>query len=140
MRDARGASSSIIAGLLCLIVLAAYAGSVSAGRLTHGFVSYHTAAQLLLEGQMGPQVYDFAWFQQQVQRRTATGVLEIFGPESTDDEPARAAGRPRSIRGPRALSGWSAHWSPLRPPSFCWRVTLTSATRDSFQQRLPSCH
>jgi Glycosyltransferase family 87 len=79
-RPAGGALASVVVGLACLVVLAAYARSVSAGRLTHGFVAYHTAARLLLEGQMGPHVYDQDWFRDEVQRRTSSRVLEIFGP------------------------------------------------------------
>jgi hypothetical protein len=80
MRATSGSRSWIVVGLGCLLVLAVYARSVSAGRLTHGFVAYHTAARLLLERQMGAHVYDFAWFRAEVQRRTETRVLEIFGP------------------------------------------------------------
>jgi hypothetical protein len=69
-----------VVALVCLLVLAARARSVAAGRLTHGFTAYHTAAQLLLEGRMGPHVYDFAWFQSEVKQRTQTQVIEIFGP------------------------------------------------------------
>jgi hypothetical protein len=80
MRATSGSRSWIVVAFGCLLLLAIYARTVSTGRLTHGFVAYHTAARLLLEGRTGPQVYDFAWFQAEVQRRTDTGVLEIFGP------------------------------------------------------------
>ena len=40
----------------------------SATRLTHGFISYFTAAQLAREGQAGPQMYDPAWFRPQTLR------------------------------------------------------------------------
>lgn len=62
-----------------LIVLVIYAGG-SASRTTHGFISYYAAARLLLDGQLGPDAYDDAWFGRYVQAVTGTGVLEIFIP------------------------------------------------------------
>lgn len=40
----------------------------SAGALSFGFASYYTAARLVAAGELGPQIYDNAWFQEQERR------------------------------------------------------------------------
>lgn len=60
--------------------LSAYVVFSAAGRITHGFIAYYAAARLLVTGQLGPQVYDDAWFRKYIQDLTGSGVLEIFGP------------------------------------------------------------
>ena len=65
---------------LATIALVSYLTYASIGRLTHGFISYYTAARLLIEGQIGPQVYDDLWYRAEIQRRTASGVIDVFGP------------------------------------------------------------
>ncbi len=74
-----GGKGVVPAMAICLIVLITYAGS-SATRTTHGFISYYAAARLLLDGQLGPDAYDDAWFGRYVRAVTGTGVLEIFIP------------------------------------------------------------
>jgi hypothetical protein len=63
-----------------LVVLAADAVSVATGRMTHGFIAYYAASRLLVDGELGAQVYDDAWFIRYAQELTGTGVLEVFGP------------------------------------------------------------
>jgi hypothetical protein len=48
--------------------------------MTHGFVSYYTAARLLVDGELGPEAYDDRWFGEHVQRLTRSNVREIFIP------------------------------------------------------------
>ena len=62
-----------------LVVLALYVLVSSGTRTTHGFVAYYTAARLLVDGELGPLVYDDAWFTRVVQVSTGTDVLEVFG-------------------------------------------------------------
>jgi hypothetical protein len=76
----RNRTLHVATAAVSLVLLLLYARSVAAGRLTHGFVAYHTAAQLLVEGRLGAHVYDQDWFIAEVQRRTGTAVIEIFGP------------------------------------------------------------
>lgn len=61
-------------------VLVTYVFWSSAWRTTHGFISYYAAARLLIEGRLGPEAYDDAWFGQYVRAITGTDVLEIFIP------------------------------------------------------------
>ena len=63
-----------------LALLAVYASTVAAGRMTHGFSAYYTASRILISGQLDARVYDDAWFMANVQRVTGTEVKEIFGP------------------------------------------------------------
>ena len=65
-----------------MLVLAAYVLLRAMGRTTHGFVAYYAASRLLVTGQLGPWVYDDAWFNRYVQDLTGTGVLEVFGPNA----------------------------------------------------------
>ncbi len=53
---------------------------LSAGAMTHGFVSYYTASRLLVSGELGPRAYDDQWFGDAVKRLTASDVREIFIP------------------------------------------------------------
>ena len=62
--------------------LLAYTFSASAWQTTHGFISYYGAARLLVEGRLGPDAYNDAWFGQYVQAITGTGVREIFIPNA----------------------------------------------------------
>lgn len=50
------------------------------GQMTHGFIGYYTASYLLLGGQFGPQVYDDAWFSQQVNELVPQNIGEILTP------------------------------------------------------------
>jgi hypothetical protein len=70
----------VLVWLAGLFPLAAYIVSYSAWIVTHGFVAYYAAAQLLVTGQLGASAYDDAWFGTFVQATTGTGVLEIFTP------------------------------------------------------------
>jgi len=78
------ASSSSIAVVWVVgaLVLVAYVVLFSIGRTTHGFIAYYSAARLLAAGQLGPLVYDDAWFGRYVQEISGTPVLEIFGPNT----------------------------------------------------------
>jgi Glycosyltransferase family 87 len=64
------------------LALGAYTVRFSIGRTTHGFIAYYSAARLLATGQLGPSVYEDAWFRRYVQEITGTPVLEIFGPNT----------------------------------------------------------
>jgi hypothetical protein len=68
-----------LAGMIAAMLLTLFA-IVSAGSVTHGFVSYYTASRLLVSGELGPQAYDDRWFGEVVQRLTASTVREIFIP------------------------------------------------------------
>lgn len=48
--------------------------------LRHGFPTYYVAARLVWEGRWSPQVYDDAWFLDQVRTYTPNGIGEIFAP------------------------------------------------------------
>lgn len=63
-----------------LVALAAYVLVDAGWRTTHGFIAYYAASRLLVTGQLGPAVYDDAWFMRVVQEITGAGVLEVFGP------------------------------------------------------------
>jgi hypothetical protein len=69
----------VLAGMIAVMVLAGFA-IISAGSVTHGFVSYYTASRLLVSGELGPLAYDDAWFGAVVQRVSASNVREIFIP------------------------------------------------------------
>ena len=62
-----------------MAILAAFT-IYSAGSITHGFVAYFAAARLLVDGSLGPNAYDDAWFGAYVQQLTASNVREIFTP------------------------------------------------------------
>lgn len=68
-----------IAWAFAALVLAAFT-TYSARSITHGFVSYYTAARLLAAGELGPQAYDDRWFGAYVQDVTESSVREIFIP------------------------------------------------------------
>jgi hypothetical protein len=68
-----------LAGMAAAMILAIFT-VVSAGTITHGFVSYYTASRLLVSGELGPLAYDDRWFGEVVQRLTGTTVREIFIP------------------------------------------------------------
>lgn len=69
----------VLAGMIAAMVLT-IAAIFSAGSVTHGFVSYYTAARLLVSGELGPSAYDDRWFGAAVKTITATDVREIFIP------------------------------------------------------------
>jgi hypothetical protein len=107
-----------------LVVLAAYVLVWSGGRATHGFIAYYTAARLLAEGQLGPAVYDDAWFMGVVQTMTGTEVLEVFGP----NPPAMAIAALPLVLFDHGTARWiwlaasliafaAATWAWLRPSS-----------------------
>jgi hypothetical protein len=66
-------------GMVAAMILAIFT-VVSAGSMTHGFVSYYTASRLLVSGELGPRAYDDQWFGEQVKEQTASNVREIFIP------------------------------------------------------------
>ena len=63
--------------VMALAVLAADAVSIATGRMTHGFIAYYAASALLMQGELGPQVYDDAWFMRYVQELTGTDFQSI---------------------------------------------------------------
>lgn len=69
----------VLTGMIAAMILAAFA-VFSSGSMTHGFVSYYTAARLLVDGQLGPRAYDDQWFGAAVQRITNSNIREIFIP------------------------------------------------------------
>jgi hypothetical protein len=73
----RPALAAWVAGVAALLV---YVAASSAWRMTHGFISYYTAARLLVEGRLGAAAYDDSWFGAVVRDLTASGVREIFIP------------------------------------------------------------
>lgn len=52
----------------------------SAATVTHGFIAYYAAARLLMNGQLGLNAYDQAWFGGYLQQLTATSIRDIFTP------------------------------------------------------------
>jgi hypothetical protein len=52
----------------------------SLGHMTHGFPAYYTASTLLIEGKLGPQAYDDAWFVRQVHTVIGQPIDEILTP------------------------------------------------------------
>src|SRR5689334_18792451 len=68
-----------LAGMIAAMVLAGFA-ILSAGSVTHGFVSYYAASRLLVSGELGPLAYDDAWFGEVVRRVSDSNVREIFIP------------------------------------------------------------
>lgn len=78
MKEPRG-HGRVITGMGAAMILAAFT-IFSAGSITHGFVSYYTAARLLMAGELGPLAYDDRWFGEAVQRVTQSNVREIFIP------------------------------------------------------------
>ena len=62
-----------------MAILAAFT-IYSAASITHGFVAYYAAARLLVEGALGPNAYDDAWFGAYVQQLTGSNIREIFTP------------------------------------------------------------
>lgn len=52
----------------------------SLGHMTHGFPAYYTASTLLIEGELGPQAYDDAWFVCQVHTVIGQPIDEILTP------------------------------------------------------------
>ena len=91
----------VLAGMIAAMVLTIFT-ILSAGSVTHGFVSYYTASRLLVSGELGPDAYDDRWFGEVVQRLTSSNVREIFIPNpptmslmalplaGLDPQPARA--------------------------------------------------
>jgi hypothetical protein len=69
------------AALVCLAVLASVVYD-SAGRVTHGFVSYYAAARALVDGRFGVWVYDDQAFGAYVRQTARTQVQEIFAPNT----------------------------------------------------------
>ncbi len=72
----RGPSIAFGVAAVILAVFAIY----SARSVTHGFVSYYTASQLLVSGRLGPPAYDDEWFGAEVKAITGSDVREIFIP------------------------------------------------------------
>lgn len=49
-------------------------------RPLRGFAAYYTASKLLINGQIGPQAYDDAWFNEQLQHEVQHPMHEVFSP------------------------------------------------------------
>ena len=64
---------------VAIAILAAFA-IYSAASVTHGFIAYYAATRLLIDGALGPNAYDDAWFGAYLQQLTGTAIREIFTP------------------------------------------------------------
>ena len=70
------ASFWLVAALVGFWLVLATGRSVT--RRSHGFVSHYTASRLVIEGVDGAQLYDDAWFREQVKRFEPT-VIDFYG-------------------------------------------------------------